>query len=105
MTAREAHTTASAGGVSSRARDYFALTKPKVVSLIMFTAIVGMFLAVPGFPPAAALFWGTIGSAPRDLMDPESPEIVLDWEDLQESVSAQKSLMRARRRASDSGEM
>jgi protoheme IX farnesyltransferase len=29
----------------------------------MFTAIVGMFLAVPGFPPAAALFWGTIGIA------------------------------------------
>jgi protoheme IX farnesyltransferase len=29
----------------------------------MFTAIVGMFLAVPGFPPAAALAWGTIGIA------------------------------------------
>ena len=56
MTAREAQTAASAGRASSRARDYFALTKPKVVSLIMFTAIVGMFLAVPGFPPAAALF-------------------------------------------------
>jgi heme o synthase len=63
MTAREAHTEASAGRVSARARDYFALTKPKVVSLIMFTAIVGMFLAVPGFPPAGALFWGTIGIA------------------------------------------
>ena len=63
MTSREAHATASAGRVSSRARDYFALTKPKVVSLIMFTAIAGMFLAVPGFPPAAALFWGTIGIA------------------------------------------
>ena len=63
MTAREAHTAATAGRVSARARDYFALTKPKVVSLIMFTAIVGMFLAVPGFPPAGALFWGTIGIA------------------------------------------
>jgi L-asparaginase len=30
---------------------------------------------------------GTIGSAPRDLLDPESPEIVYDWEELQESVS------------------
>ncbi len=49
--------------VTSRARDYFALTKPKVVSLIMFTAIAGMFLAVPGFPPAAPLAWGTIGIA------------------------------------------
>ena len=63
MTAREAHTEATPGRISARARDYFALTKPKVVSLIMFTAIVGMFLAVPGFPPAAALAWGTIGIA------------------------------------------
>jgi protoheme IX farnesyltransferase len=63
MTAREAHTEARAGRISARARDYFALTKPKVVSLIMFTAIVGMFLAVPGFPPAAPLVWGTIGIA------------------------------------------
>ena len=53
----------SAVRATSRARDYFALTKPKVVSLIMFTAIVGMFLAVPGFPPAAGLVWGTIGIA------------------------------------------
>jgi protoheme IX farnesyltransferase len=63
MTVREAHSTATTSRVSARARDYFALTKPKVVSLIMFTAIVGMFLAVPGFPPAGALVWGTIGIA------------------------------------------
>ena len=63
MTAREAHSEAAAGRGSARARDYFALTKPKVVSLIMFTAIVGMFLAVPGLPPAAALAWGTLGIA------------------------------------------
>ena len=63
MTARDAHTTARPGRVTGRARDYFALTKPKVVSLIMFTAIVGMFLAVPGFPPAAPLVWGTVGIA------------------------------------------
>ena len=63
MTARESHATAPPGRVSARARDYFALTKPKVVSLIMFTAIVGMFLAVPGFPPPGALAWGTIGIA------------------------------------------
>jgi len=30
---------------------------------------------------------GTIGSAPRDLADPESPEVVFPWEDLQEAVS------------------
>ncbi len=47
----------------ARVRDYFELTKPRVVSLIMFTAIVGMFLAVPGFPSVQALVWGTIGIA------------------------------------------
>jgi protoheme IX farnesyltransferase len=42
-------------------RDYLELGKPKVVSLIVFTAVVGMFLAVPGLPPIAALVFGTIG--------------------------------------------
>ena len=42
-------------------RDYYELTKPRVVMLIVFTAIVGMFLAVPGFPGWTALFFGTIG--------------------------------------------
>jgi protoheme IX farnesyltransferase len=48
---------------ASRARDYLALTKPRVVSLIVFTAVVGMFLAVPGLPPLSALVWGTLGIA------------------------------------------
>ncbi len=47
--------------VDARARGYLALTKPKVVTLIVFTAVVGMFLAVPGLPPLAAIFWGTLG--------------------------------------------
>ncbi|MDZ7769771.1 MAG: heme o synthase [Woeseiaceae bacterium] len=42
-------------------RDYYELTKPRVVALIVFTAIVGMFLAVPGWPGSAALLFGTIG--------------------------------------------
>ncbi len=63
MTARQAQSATTAPRIRSRARDYFELTKPKVVSLIMFTAIVGMFLAVPGFPPAQGLLWGTIGIA------------------------------------------
>ena len=48
---------------ASRAGEYFQLTKPRVVALIVFTAIVGMFLAVPGLPPAGGLFWGTLGIA------------------------------------------
>ena len=42
-------------------RDYYELTKPRVVMLIVFTAIVGMFLAVPGWPNPAALLFGTLG--------------------------------------------
>ena len=46
---------------SSDWRDYYELTKPRVVSLIVFTAIVGMFLAVPGWPGIDPLFFGTLG--------------------------------------------
>ncbi|MCH7852766.1 MAG: protoheme IX farnesyltransferase [Proteobacteria bacterium] len=42
-------------------RDYYELTKPRVVILIVFTAIVGMLLAVPGLPPLNALLFGTLG--------------------------------------------
>jgi protoheme IX farnesyltransferase len=42
-------------------RDYYELTKPRVVLLIVFTAIVGMFLAVPGWPGLGALLFGTLG--------------------------------------------
>ena len=45
----------------SRIHDYWELTKPKVVALIVFTAIVGMFLAAPGMPPLSALIYGTLG--------------------------------------------
>ncbi len=42
-------------------RSYFELTKPRVVLLIAFTAVVGMFLATPGLPPLQALLFGTAG--------------------------------------------
>jgi protoheme IX farnesyltransferase len=42
-------------------RDYYELTKPRVVMLIVFTAVAGMFLAVPGWPGAMAIVFGTIG--------------------------------------------
>jgi protoheme IX farnesyltransferase len=48
---------------STRWRDYYELGKPRVVMLIMFTAIAGMFLATPGFPPPNALIFGTLGIA------------------------------------------
>lgn len=45
----------------ARWRDYLALCKPKIVALIVFTAVVGMFLAVPGMVPLDALLFGTLG--------------------------------------------
>lgn len=48
---------------SSRLHEYYELCKPRVVMLIVFTAVVGMFLAVPGLPPWGAFVWGTLGIA------------------------------------------
>jgi len=42
-------------------RDYYELTKPRVVVLIVFTAIVGMFLSVPGWPGISASVLGALG--------------------------------------------
>ena len=49
--------------MTSPAARYFELCKPKVVALIVFTAVVGMFLATPGWPPLTALVAGTLGIA------------------------------------------
>ncbi len=44
-------------------REYLALCKPRVVSLIVFTAVIGMFLSTDGMVPLAALLFGTAGIA------------------------------------------
>jgi len=44
-------------------RRYLELTKPRVVALITFTAVVGTLLASPGPPPLEALVWGNLGIA------------------------------------------
>ena len=43
------------------AQQYWALTKPRVVALIVFCAVIGMFLGVDGLPPAQPLVAATIG--------------------------------------------
>src|SRR5688572_9849921 len=50
----------SSGG---RAQQFFQLTKPRVVSLIVFTAMIGMLLAQPGAVPLEPFVFGTIGIA------------------------------------------
>jgi len=42
-------------------RQYWSLTKPRVVALIVFTAAIGMFLAVPGLPPLRQSVLGFVG--------------------------------------------
>ena len=44
-------------------RAFYALTKPRVVSLIVFTAVIGMFLATPGMVPLQILLAATLGIA------------------------------------------
>jgi protoheme IX farnesyltransferase len=44
-------------------RRYYDLTKPKVVALILFTALVGMLLATPGMVPLPTLVFGLLGIA------------------------------------------
>ncbi|MDA8108828.1 MAG: heme o synthase, partial [Betaproteobacteria bacterium] len=48
---------------AQRARAFYALTKPRVVSLIVFTAVIGMFLATPGMVAPQVLLAGTLGIA------------------------------------------
>jgi protoheme IX farnesyltransferase len=46
---------------ASRLRQFYALTKPRVVQLIVFCAVIGMFLAVPGLPDWKPALAGTVG--------------------------------------------
>ena len=50
-------------GFAHQLRSFFSLTKPRVVSLIVFTAVIGMFLAAPGMVPLQVLIAGTLGIA------------------------------------------
>ena len=52
-----------ARAAARRMRAFYALTKPRVVSLIVFTAVIGMFLATPGMVPVQVLVAGTLGIA------------------------------------------
>ncbi len=47
----------------SRLKQYFELTKPGVVSLILFTAFVGMLLSMRNFPESewVVILWGLLG--------------------------------------------
>ncbi|TDT44109.1 protoheme IX farnesyltransferase [Halospina denitrificans] len=44
-------------------RDYFELTKPKVVALMLLTVVIGMLVAEPGLPGLGVVFFGNLGIA------------------------------------------
>jgi protoheme IX farnesyltransferase len=44
-------------------KSYLTLCKPNVVAEMLFTAVVGMLLAVPGMPPVDLLIYSTVGIA------------------------------------------
>src|SRR5688572_25733505 len=44
-------------------RDYYQLTKPRVVALLVLTAWVGMMLAVPGLPDFGLVVLASLGIA------------------------------------------
>ncbi|MEW5862789.1 MAG: heme o synthase [Pseudomonadota bacterium] len=50
-------------GLVARARAFYALTKPRVVALIVFTAVIGMLLASPGMVAPGLLVAATAGIA------------------------------------------
>ena len=47
--------------VFGQCREFYELCKPRVVMLIVFTALVGMFLATPGMVPWDILILGNLG--------------------------------------------
>jgi protoheme IX farnesyltransferase len=53
--------TAALPADSNLARQYLALTKPRVNLLIVFCAVIGMFMSVPGMVPLVPLVAGTLG--------------------------------------------
>ena len=57
------HPDVQAIATSASWRDYFELTKPRVVALIVLTAVVGTLLAARGMPPLDALIFGNLGIA------------------------------------------
>ena len=57
----QAATTGSTTTLAYKARQFVALTKPRVTMLAVFCAVIGMFLATPGMVDPVVLVAGTAG--------------------------------------------
>jgi protoheme IX farnesyltransferase len=56
-----ARTPSATTSLPSRVRQFYALTKPRVVQLIVFCAVIGMLLATPGLPDWRTALAATVG--------------------------------------------
>jgi len=61
MLIKEFGSTKAWAAPARRLSDYYVMTKPGVVRLLVFTAIVGMLLATPGAVPWHILVFGALG--------------------------------------------
>ena len=50
-------------GSQSLIRDYIALTKPRILSMLLLTALCAMFLATDGVPEITLIVWVLVGGA------------------------------------------
>ena len=55
------HETRSGGGFSTQVRNYVELTKPGILSLLLFTTLCGMMVAAEGAPPLGLTLWTMLG--------------------------------------------
>ena len=51
----------SARSLGAVARDYLALTKPRIISLLLLTTVAAMFVADPSGPPIETILWTMLG--------------------------------------------
>jgi len=63
MSATVRHPITAPRRLGRRFADFFGLCKPRVNSLIVFTAMIGMFLAAPDFPPLGLFLAASTGIA------------------------------------------
>jgi heme o synthase len=50
-------------GAAALLRDYLALTKPRIISLLLLTTVAAMFVADPAGPPLSTILWTMLGGA------------------------------------------
>ncbi len=69
--------TAAPPGAWANVKSYVQLTKPNVMSLLLFTTFAAMMMAAGGFPSAMLVFWTLLGGA---LAAASSASINMYWD-------------------------